>query len=71
MRKSEGRLYMMGTCMGWMTATADTFNVSHYYADIKSESNNSPSAFVTQNVKWNSKTFSSIQSKTSVNNFCI
>ena len=35
LKKSEGRLYMMGSRMAWMQASSDTFAVSHYYADIR------------------------------------
>ena len=34
-KKSEGRLYMMGSRMAWMQASSDTFAISHYYADIR------------------------------------
>lgn len=34
-KKSEGTLYMMGTRMGWMLSSKDTFNISLNYADIK------------------------------------
>ncbi len=39
LKKSEGRLYMMGSRMAWMQASSDTFAVSHYYADIRGKAN--------------------------------
>ena len=34
-KKSEGTLYMMGSRMGWMLSSKDSFNITLNYADIK------------------------------------
>ncbi len=37
LKKSEGRLYLMGSRLAWMGNNSNNFSVSQHYTDIRSE----------------------------------